>query len=275
MNVGCCIVAGLIIPYADGEYDEFSGTAVQESNNTFRIKNANGRISPFFPDTNGLKAGDSLTRHLLKPMCYISAPSVAPGKVAQRLWFSVAGIGGAMLILSLVQPKKKQRVLGNTWRVLGVSYIIFGVVFGLFSIKRGLHYIPVTGTAEDAENKRFRVRFPQGHVSQDIEIPADNPPRFGSPFTVFHADYDIVRSSQEIKIGYILESGITILGGVVGLLSLWFVMERVTPRVHPEATQTTTVAVQVMQVHSITTPIRMACNTDSHRSGPKSSTTAQ
>ena len=84
LNVGCCIVAGLIIPYADGEYDEFSGTAVQESNNTFRVKDANGSTSPSFTGTNGLKAGDSLTRYFLKPTCYITAPSVAPGIVAQR-----------------------------------------------------------------------------------------------------------------------------------------------------------------------------------------------
>ena len=244
LNVGCCIVGGLIIPYAIGEYDEFSGTAVQESNNTFRVKDANGSTSPSFTGTNGLKAGDSLTRYFLKPTCYITAPSVAPGIVAQRLWFSVAGIGGALLILSLLQPKKKQMVLGNVWRLIGVVCVIFGVVSGLFSIKDGLHYIPVTGTAEDAGNNKFRVRFPQGHVSQDIDIPANNPPRFGSPFTVFHADYEIVRSNKDIYIFHMLGSCITILGGVVGLVSLWLVTERVTPRVHPEGMQTTTVAVQ-------------------------------
>ena len=225
LNVGCSVVAGFTILYQTGKYDEFSGTAVKVSEGRFRIKDANGDSSPEFGGPFLLKDGDPFTASFHKPTFYLVAPApwTAPGKVAQRLWLAVAGMGGALFILSLFQEKKKQMILGNILRVIAVIYITFGLVSSYVLIQEGLQYTPTVGIPEDAGNNKFRVRFPnRDMVSQDMDIPADKPPQFGpyEDYTMYRADYKSVRYLDNKHFFDTVQnvmSAIVIVSGVVGL----------------------------------------------------------
>ena len=237
LNAGCSVLGGLIILYGgrmDGTYDQFTGTVVQDAQNTFRVKSENGQTSPSFTDMSGLKNGQHLSVSFLKPTYYIVPPSTTSGTTARRLAFAVAGMGGAMLILSVFQ--KDQRKSGNILRGIGLGYIVMGLINSLVIITDGLQYIPVTGTAEDAGNKKFRVRFPEGYVSQDMDVPANAAPRFGSPFTVYRADQKMVHLNGNLPWIFflVLVSCITIVIGVFGLLTTVSIVGRPAATVHPQ-----------------------------------------
>ena len=79
------------------------------------------------------------------------------------------------------------------------------------------------------------MRFPEGHVSHDMDIPAGSIPiRFGSSFTVYRADQQMVSLHQTRATYYflMLSSGIIIASGVVSVLLLLF-LGRTKTRVHP------------------------------------------
>ena len=239
LNTGCSVLGGCVILYAnrmDWEYDEFTGTAVQEAPNTFRVKTGNGQTSPSFTGSNGLKEGQQITVSCLKPTYYIVPPSTTPGMTARRLALAVAGMGGALLILSVFQKSREQMKIGNQLRGSGIVYIIIGLIAGLVFLTDGLEYIAVTGTAEDAGNNKFRVRFPEGHVSHDMDIPADiTPPRFGSSFTVYRTDRQMVSLHQTRPAYYFLmvASGIVIASGLISVFLIVGMAGRTAPRVHP------------------------------------------
>ena len=116
LNTGCSVLGGVIILQAnrmDWEYDQFTGTVVQDAQNTFRVKSENGQTSPSFTDMSGLKDGQHLSVSFLKPTYYIVPPSMTPGMTARRLAFAVAGMGGALLILSVFQKSSEQMRMGN------------------------------------------------------------------------------------------------------------------------------------------------------------------
>ena len=222
------MLGGLTIFYGnqmDWEYDEFTGTVLQVSPNTFHIKDAVGRLSPSF--TAAMMESQTRTVYFLKPTYYIVPPFHAPGSIARWLGIAMASMGGALVVLSIFQ--KDQTMMGNILRTSGLMFLALGLVNSLLMITDGLQYIPVTGTAEDAGNNKFRVRFPEGHVSPDMDIPAGSiPTRFGSPFTLYRADQAMVRFESIKPWHYFLIafSAVVIIIGVFGL----FAMVRTTTR---------------------------------------------
>ena len=117
LNAGCSILAGLNILFQT-KYEEFTGTALQqESFLKFRIKDANGNISPEFLGLSNWKEGDTITMYFLNPAYYIVPPSTTPGQTIEGLWSAVVGMGVALLILSAFQEKKGQMVFGNILRI--------------------------------------------------------------------------------------------------------------------------------------------------------------
>ena len=222
LNAGCSVLGGLTIFYGnqmDWEYDEFTGTALQVSPNTFHIKDAAGRLSPSF--SAAMIAGQTRTVYFLKPTYYIVPPFHAPGSIAGWLGIALASMGGALIVLSMFQ--KDQGKVGNVLRTSGILFLVLGLINSLVMINDGLQYIPVTGTAEDAGNNRFRVRFPEGHVSPDMDIPAGSiPTRFGSAFTLYRTDQAMVRFESIAPWHFFLMafSAFVIIIGVIGLFGV-------------------------------------------------------
>jgi hypothetical protein len=201
---GSATCGGLILHYMttkEGQYRLFRGKVIQSSQypDRFHVEDPQtGQKSP--PVSIQSISGTESKIWVLTPRYYAHMPNGPPRDVnLQILCFCLAGIGLCLLVTSgwrlvLVSSRNDNRhrethsvLIG----IVGVIHIVIGLVVALVILKHSATaYVPVEGTAEDAGNGRFRVRFANDEepTTHDMDVPKDNPPVFGKPYTVYRVD---------------------------------------------------------------------------------------